>query len=83
MCLIVSWCLSLLVQVMGRNVSHTDLAEKWLARAKMALHDVPTILVIQDLLLESEQFLWAGHEMDSVCLRMLLTLLTLLHASLF
>lgn len=51
---------------MGRMVRHTDLAEKWLDKVQKASHTTPTIDFLESVLQDAEQFLWAGHEMDSV-----------------
>lgn len=53
-------------QVMGQTVRHTDLAEKWLDKVQKASHTTPTIELLESVLRDAEQFLWAGHEMDSV-----------------
>lgn len=51
-------------------VRHTELAEKWLDKVQKGLQTVPTLEFIDAMLLESEEFLWAGHEMDAVGLLM-------------
>jgi hypothetical protein len=53
-------------QVMGRMVKHTELAEKWLDKVQRASHTTPTYEFLEVLLQDAEQFMWAGHEMDSV-----------------
>lgn len=53
-------------QVMGRMVRHTDLAEKWVEKVQKLSHTTPTIEFLESVLQDAEQFLWAGHEMDSV-----------------
>lgn len=56
----------LLGQVMGRMVRHTELAEKWVDKVQRASHTTPTYEVLEGALQDAEQFMWAGHEMDSV-----------------
>ena len=53
-------------QVMGRMVRHTELAEKWVEKVQRASHSTPAYELLEVLLQDAEQFLWAGHEMDSV-----------------
>jgi hypothetical protein len=43
------------------------LAEEWLTKAQVQLKHTLTLAVVKELLTEVEQFLWAGHEMDTVC----------------
>lgn len=46
------------------------MAEKWLDKVQKGLQTVPTVEFIDAMLHESEEFLWAGHEMDAVGLLM-------------
>lgn len=50
----------------GSIVSHTKLADTWCAKAESILQTTPKLLDVENSLIEAEQFLWAGHEMDSV-----------------
>lgn len=56
------WCW----QVMGRMVRHTELAERWVERVERASHTPATYEFLESVLEDAEQFLWGGHEMDSV-----------------
>lgn len=47
-------------------VKHTDMAEKWVEKVQKMAHTTPTIEFLENALQDAEQFLWAGHEMDSV-----------------
>lgn len=51
----------------NRVVKHVELAEAWIAQAKSAQEQCLSVAALEDLLMETEQFLWAGHEMDEVC----------------
>ncbi|KAG0563907.1 hypothetical protein KC19_8G068600 [Ceratodon purpureus] len=53
-------------KVMGRMVRHTELAERWVERVERASHTTATYEFLESVLEDAEQFLWGGHEMDSV-----------------
>ncbi|KAJ7563072.1 hypothetical protein O6H91_03G095700 [Diphasiastrum complanatum] len=53
-------------KVKGRSVRFTELAESWLSQARVETRTSPLLSVVNDLLGQAEQFLWAGHEMDLV-----------------
>eukprot|EP00249_Psilotum_nudum_P018459 c26816_g1_i1 orf=766-3156(-) len=54
----------------GGHLRHlTKLATTWLLNAHSALSGIPILSTIEDLLVQAEQFLWGGHEMDTVSIR--------------
>ncbi|KAI5070351.1 hypothetical protein GOP47_0014694 [Adiantum capillus-veneris] len=53
-------------QAKSSAIAHTKLADTWCSKANALLCTTPKLLDVENLLREAEQFLWAGHEMDSV-----------------
>jgi histone demethylase JARID1 len=53
-------------KVKGRPYKHSELAETWLTQARAAGKSHSRSPVLEDLLTQADQFLWAGHEMDPV-----------------
>lgn len=53
-------------KVNGSMVSQTKLAEIWVMKAQSVLQSTSKLSTIENLLMEAEEFLWAGHEMDPV-----------------
>lgn len=56
------------MQVKGQVVVFSQIAEAWLSRSHNLFHCSFSDAVYAKSLNESEQFLWAGHEMDEVYL---------------
>ncbi|KAL2610474.1 hypothetical protein R1flu_029047 [Riccia fluitans] len=56
----------LMKKVKGRLYKHSELAEGWLNQARAAGRGSSRSPVLEELLSQSEQFLWGGHEMDEV-----------------
>ena len=54
------------VQAMGGMVRHAELAEKWVEKVTRASATTATYEYLEGVLEDAEQFMWAGHEMDSV-----------------
>ncbi|GLU05801.1 hypothetical protein SLE2022_228800 [Rubroshorea leprosula] len=57
---------SLAKKVKGTSITYAQLAEQWLVRSREVLQSPYSGHAYATLLKESEQFLWAGTEMDSV-----------------
>lgn len=57
-----------LVQVKGGHINLSQLAEQWLVRSSKIFEDTFSAHACAVLLKEAEQFLWAGSEMDLVCI---------------
>ncbi|KAG6545509.1 hypothetical protein Mapa_013111 [Marchantia paleacea] len=67
----------LMKKVKGRLYKHAELAEAWLSQARAAGRSHSRSPVLEELLSQSEQFLWGGHEMDQV--RTMVEQLTVAH----
>eukprot|EP00250_Pteridium_aquilinum_P019210 c24343_g1_i1 orf=340-6093(+) len=53
-------------QAKSSAIAHTKLADTWCSKASDILCTTPKLLDVENLLKEAEQFLWAGHDMNSV-----------------
>lgn len=65
-----SYLRNIIFQVINSTIAHANLADTWCSKANGILCTTPKLLDIEDMLKEAEQFLWAGHEMNTVSIEL-------------